>query len=71
MDAFFFFIFFVVSVLCQQEVAYKEKRAGDARDSWYMREGFEGLLEEGLGKNYPPGEAMQADAEAKDITKVV
>lgn len=53
-----------------QEIAYKEKRAGDARDSWYIREGFEGLLEEGLGKHYPPGEALQADAEAKDRAKV-
>ena len=52
-----------------QEIAYKEKRAGDARDSWYIREGFENLLEEGLGKHYPPGEALQADADAKDRAK--
>ena len=56
-------------ILTPQEIAYKEKRAGDARDSWYIREGFEGLLEEGLGKHYPPGEALQADADAKDRAK--
>lgn len=56
-------------IACIQEIAYKEKRAGDARDSWYIREGFEGLLEEGLGKHYPPGEALLADANAKDRAK--
>lgn len=48
-----------------QEIAFKEKRTGDARDSWYIREGFEGLLEEGLGVHYPPGEALLADDRAK------
>lgn len=27
-----------------------------------MREGYEGLLEEGVGKYYAPGEALMADA---------
>ncbi|CAM9610593.1 unnamed protein product [Ascophyllum nodosum] len=49
-----------------QEIAYKEKRAGDARDSWYIRQGFEGLLEEGLGKHDSSGEASQGDADAED-----
>lgn len=56
-------------MMVPQEIAFKEKREGDARDSWYIRAGFEGLLEEGLGKHYPPGEALQADADAKDRAK--
>lgn len=46
---------FLLLLVLAQEVAYKEKRAGDVRDSWYIREGFERLLEEGL-----------TDAEKKD-----
>lgn len=53
-----------VFVFGGQEIAYKEKRSGDARDSWYMREGFQGLLEEGVGKYYAPGEAPIGDAGA-------
>ncbi|CAM9388149.1 unnamed protein product, partial [Laminaria digitata] len=64
-----FMYLFANRCCCVFEIAYKEKRAGDARDSWYIREGFESLLEEGLGKHYPPGEALQADVDAKDRTK--
>lgn len=48
-------VLLVFLLLLAQEVAYKEKRPGDVRDSWYIREGFESLLEEGL-----------TDAEKKD-----
>ncbi|CAM9610522.1 unnamed protein product, partial [Ascophyllum nodosum] len=50
----------------KEEIAYKEKRAGDARDSWYIRKGFEELLEEGLGKHDSSGETSQGDADAED-----
>lgn len=53
-----------------QEVAYKEKRAGDVRDSWYIRPGFESLLDETLDHQHHSGEASPADAEAKDRAKV-
>lgn len=58
------------SPCCSQEIAYKEKRLGDARDSWYMRSGYEALLEEGIGDYYPPGEAV-ANGSAKDRSKVL
>lgn len=48
-----------------QEVAYKEKRSGDARDSWYIREGFEALLEEGIDKFDPSGDTLPNDAAAQ------
>lgn len=58
-------------MLSIQELAYKEKRSGDARDSWYMREGFESLLEEGMDKEEQNGEATagEAAAQPKDGSK--
>lgn len=57
--------------LSTQEVAYKEKRAGDVRDSWYIRPGFESLLDETLDHHHHhSGEASPADAETKDGVKV-
>ena len=53
-----------------QEIAYKEKRAGDVRDSWYIRPGFESLLDESLDHQHHSGEASPADADTKDRAKV-
>eukprot|EP00903_Cladosiphon_okamuranus_P016661 g15364.t1 len=49
-----------------QEIAYKEKRPGDVRDSWYIRPGFESLLDETLDHQHHSGEASPADADPKD-----
>lgn len=53
-----------------QEIAYKEKRPGDVRDSWYIRPGFESLLDETLDHQHHSGEGPPADADTKDRAKV-
>lgn len=60
----------VLLSMSTQEVAYKEKRAGDVRDSWYIRPGFESLLDEALDLHHRSGEASPADADKKDRAKV-